>query len=84
MWEVRAAPGRADELVAWVRRTALPELRAAGGLDRVEVFRGDEDRVVVVSVWADEAAALPDPPPRLVARAPHAWEFERVLREPDH
>lgn len=78
MWEVRAAAGQVEELLAWVRGHGVPTLT---GADRVEVYRSDaggEQRVVVISHWSGPPAALPDPPGELVARAPHAWDFQRV------
>jgi hypothetical protein len=64
MWEVRAAPGRLDDLIAYVRN----EIPAA------TLYRG-EDRLVAIY---DAGTAAPEPPAELVARAPHAWDFERV------
>jgi hypothetical protein len=62
MWEVRAAPGRLDDLVAH-----LLGWQPAG----VQIYKG-EDRVVVIGT------AVPGPPADLMARAPHSWVFERV------
>jgi hypothetical protein len=70
MWEVRAAPGRVDELVAFVCAHADPQAQ-------VYCSRGDEARVVVID---PSGAALPDPPAELVARPPHVWPFEPVDR----
>jgi len=68
MWEAKAVPGRADELLAWASEHAAPGAR---------VYRGGDGRVVVI----DEAGTgLPDAPPELLARPPHAWPFERVDR----
>ncbi|MCF2530095.1 hypothetical protein [Yinghuangia soli] len=81
MWEAKANPGCGDALVDWVYATALPTLEGLPGLGRVEVFRsGEESRVVVISLWTGEPAWLPDPPARLVARPPHAWDFEQIQR----
>jgi hypothetical protein len=80
MWEARAAPGAGQALLEWVFDQALPALRAAGGLERAEVFRGAEERVVVITLWSGEPADIPAPPPGLVARAPHAWPFQRIDR----
>jgi hypothetical protein len=41
-----------------------------------EVFRS-ADRVVLVADLA-ASAVVPEPPPDLVARPPHAWRFTRV------
>lgn len=68
MWEVRAAEGRLDDLVAFVLAAAGPE---------AQVYRSGppDPRVVVID---DAAAPVPDPPADLVARPPHHWEFHRV------
>jgi hypothetical protein len=71
MWEVRAAPGRLEELVAFVDAHADPS---------AQVFRagGPDPRVVVIDPTGRGVA---DVPAELVARAPHAWPFEAVRRE---
>ena len=73
MWEVRAAPGRLAELTGYV------EAQVPGA----QVYRsrpGDaEERLVVIDL---ELRPLPDLPPELVARPPHAWDFEQVRPAP--
>jgi hypothetical protein len=68
MWEVRAAPGRIDELVAHVRTHVA---------STAEVYRseGAEPRVVVIDPTGAGPAAVP---PELIARPPHEWRFRRV------
>jgi hypothetical protein len=68
MWEAEAADGRADDLVAW----ALAHADAAA-----DVYRGADGRVVVID---RSGQAMPEPPPELLARPPHAWPFEPVSR----
>ena len=68
MWEAKAAEGRAEELLAWVLD------RAAPGAD---VYRSADARVVVIDATD---TALPEPPPELLARPPHAWHFTPVPR----
>jgi len=70
MWEVVAAPGRLDDLVAWV----LDHAPAAA-----QVYRSADARVVAIDPGG---GAPPDPPPELVARPPHAWDFEPVRGGP--
>jgi hypothetical protein len=68
MWEVRAAPGRLDELIAHVRTHVTAT---------AEVYRSDDadPRVVVI----DPTGAGPgDVPPELIARPAHEWHFQRV------
>jgi hypothetical protein len=71
MWEARAAAGRVDELVAYVSAQADPA---------AQVFRSDgaEPRVVVID---PTERGLPDVPADLVARPPHEWRFEAVVRD---
>lgn len=64
MWEVRAAEGRLDDLIAYLL-TTVP-----GG---TQVYQGADERVVVIG------ETVPEPPADLVARAPHVWDFERVV-----
>jgi hypothetical protein len=70
MWEVRAAPGRIDELVAVVN------LQAAAS---AQVFRADgpDPRVVVIDPTGQGVSGVPD---ELIARSPHSWDFEPVPR----
>jgi len=68
MWEAKAAPDRADELLAWALEHAPRE---------AQVYRSTDARVVVID---ETGTGLPDAPPGLLARPPHAWPFERVPR----
>jgi hypothetical protein len=70
MWEVRAAPGRVDELLAFVLAHADPS---------AQVYRsaGPEPRVVVIDPTGQGVA---DVPADLVARPAHEWPFEAVQR----
>lgn len=83
MWEARAAEGRGDELLAWVRRQT-PEggTPPGGGPLRRETFRAPGDRVLVITWWDAEPDAalpeLPEPEARLVSRPVHRWCFESV------
>ncbi|ARP71859.1 hypothetical protein LK07_21175 [Streptomyces pluripotens] len=77
MWEARAADGRGEELLAWVRRQRL-----AASPVRRESFRAPQDRVLVITWWDAsydaELPELPDPDAELVTRAVHRWRFESV------
>ncbi|MGI8761606.1 MAG: hypothetical protein ACR2LF_10020 [Jatrophihabitantaceae bacterium] len=70
MWEARAAEGRLDELIGYVRAAADPA---------AQIFRGTgaEPRVVVIDPTGRGVA---DVPAELVARAPHSWPFDEVPR----
>jgi hypothetical protein len=76
MWEVRAAPGRRDELVEWVHDIAMPEILALPGPVAANVYAG-EDHVVVI-VHCTVQPKLPAPPPELITRPPEQWPFCRV------
>ncbi|MYZ40792.1 MULTISPECIES: hypothetical protein [unclassified Streptomyces] len=77
MWEAKAAPGRATELLDWARAQHLPYAPS-----RRELLRAPEDRVLVITWWNGPYEAdvpeLPDPPPALTARPVHRWRFEAV------
>jgi hypothetical protein len=70
MWEVRAAPGRLEDLLAWVAEHA-----PAGA----SVFRGAEgpDWVVVIDPGGCDPGTAPG---ELAARPAHAWDFVPVHR----
>jgi hypothetical protein len=68
MWEARAEPERAAELLAWALEHAPPAAR---------VYRGADGRVVVID---ETGTGLPDAPAGLLARPPHVWPFDRVPR----
>ncbi|QMU80192.1 hypothetical protein GXW83_11340 [Streptacidiphilus sp. PB12-B1b] len=90
MWEVRAAPGRLAELLAWVEQQ-LPAAVAGGA--QADVYTAADDRIVVIlrspggddvadlagdsggGLGGDRPARLPDPPAELLARPPHQWPF---------
>ncbi|MGW2828621.1 hypothetical protein [Streptomyces sp. NPDC001286] len=77
MWEARAVEGRGADLLAWAQRQDL----APAPLRR-ETFRAPQDRVLVITWWAEpydaEIPELPEPPSELVTRAVHRWRFESV------
>ena len=68
MWEVRAADGRDDDLVAWALEHASPD---------AQVYRAADGRVVVID---ETETGLPDVPTELISRPPHSWRFTPVLR----
>lgn len=70
MWEVKAAPGRLDDLLELVLEHADPA---------AEVYRSNDGRVVVID---PTGRGLADVPGELVARPPHVWPFEPVPRRP--
>ncbi|WP_455352461.1 hypothetical protein [Streptomyces sp. SYSU K217416] len=79
MWEARAVEGRGAELLEWARAQAD---RLAREPERRELFRAQQDRVLVITWWdaepADELPELPEPADELITRAVHRWRFESV------
>jgi len=71
MWEVRAADGQLEQLLAWVR----PRLAEAAQLYR---SAAGEPRLVVLDPTGEVTARLAGVPADLIARPAHAWEFEAV------
>ncbi len=78
MWEVRAAEGQQERLLSWVEAGVVPRLSHEVGCRNVDVYRSDEQRVVVIAHFDGAPAELPEPPEELVARPVHQWPFERV------
>ncbi|MFI6153438.1 hypothetical protein ACIBCA_12155 [Kitasatospora sp. NPDC051170] len=75
MWEARAAAGRGPELAAWARESALPALRGAVGLERLELLSAPGERVLLIAWWSGEPVPVPDPPEDLLGRPVHRWSF---------
>ena len=71
MWEVRAADGQLERLLAWV----LPRLTGSA-----QVYRSaaGEPLVVVLDPTGEATERLAGVPADLVARPAHAWQFEAV------
>jgi hypothetical protein len=77
MWEARAAEGRGEDLLGWVREQDLTRRPV-----RRETFRAPGDRVLVITWWDAPYDAslpeLPEPGAQLVTRPVHRWRFEAV------
>jgi hypothetical protein len=80
MWEVRALGSGFDELLSWVCDQALPKIEVLPQHVASEVYSSTDHRIVVISKWRNQPASLPLPPEKLVARAPHEWDFTPVDR----
>jgi hypothetical protein len=80
MWEVRALGSGFDELLTWVCDEALPRLEVLPQHVSTDVYSSTDHRIVVISRWRNTPASMPAPPERLVARAPHVWDFSPVDR----
>jgi hypothetical protein len=80
MWEVRALGSGFDELLTWVCDEALPKLEVLPQYVSSDVYSSTDHRIVVISRWRNTPEAMDAPPERLVARAPHVWDFTPVDR----
>jgi len=80
MWEIRASLSGFDELLAWVCDVAVPHLEVLPQHLSSEVFSSTDNRIVVISKWRSTPESLPAPPAKLIARAPHIWDFTPVDR----
>ncbi|HET9516952.1 MAG TPA: hypothetical protein VFO77_04420 [Actinoplanes sp.] len=80
MWEVRAWASGFDELLTWVCEQALPKIEVLPTHAGSEVFTSTDNRIVVISRWRSSPVTLDAPPERLIARAPHVWDFSPVDR----
>jgi hypothetical protein len=81
MWEVRAAPGRLAELLAWIDREIVPATR---NRREVSVYQAEADeRAVVIARFDGEPGELPEPPDELVQRPVHQWPFRLVRHRVD-
>ena len=80
MWEVRAHPEGFTDLLAWVCDAALPSVEVNPLHAGSEVYSSTDNRIVVISKWRSSPQAFPDPPNHLLARKPHAWDFNQVDR----
>ena len=80
MWEVRALGSGFDELLSWVCDHAVPRLEVLPQHVSSEVYSSTDHRIVVISKWRHSPENLPAPPAKLIARAPHVWDFSPVDR----
>lgn len=71
MWEVRAADGASEALLAWVTSQVGQKARVYRSADPAAA------RVVAIGP-PDVVAALVGCPADLVTRPPQAWEFDEV------
>ena len=94
MWESRVLPDKTEEIAAFLK-AMVASLRTVDGCLGVEVFGSapgnpsDDDRIVIISRWRDQAALASAAGPGwrtetvdadgesgLWARPPHVWHFE--------
>lgn len=75
MWEVRAHSDRLDDLLDWLDLAVLPVMTDQSGCRGVDVYTGEQHRVVLVARFSGAPTEIPDPPAELVARPAHQWRF---------
>jgi hypothetical protein len=80
MWEVRALGSGFAELLTWVCDDAVPSVEVLPQHVSSEVYSSTDNRIVVITKWRHSPQPLPTPPQRLIARAPHVWDFTPVDR----
>lgn len=80
MWEIRSSPSGFAELLSWVCDVAVPGLEVLPQHVSSDIFSSTDNRIVVISKWRNTPENLPAPPPKLIARAPHIWDFSPVDR----
>ena len=80
MWEVRAQQRNFTELLAWVCDVAVPTIELNPLHISSEVFTSPDFRLVVISKWRSSPEAFREPPPHLLTRDPHSWDFSPVDR----
>lgn len=69
MWEVRAAEGRLDDLMAYAKEHAHPS---------AQIYAASEpDRLVLIDPSGHGLLGVPT---ELIARPPHEWPFRRIDR----
>ena len=80
MWEVRAEARTFTALLNWVCDVAVPTVETNPMHMSSEVFSSPDFRLVVISKWNGNPEDFQEPPPQLVTRAPHVWDFFPVDR----
>lgn len=75
MWEAAAAPGRIEELLAWVDEVAAPALLGDPDCLHVSSYRAGDDRAVLIAVSRTGVPRIGDPPAELLRRPVHHWPF---------
>jgi hypothetical protein len=80
MWEIRAQGSSFDELLAWVCDEAVPRLEVLPQHVSSDVYSSTDNRIVVITKWRNNPESMAVPPAKLVARAPHVWDFNPVDR----
>ena len=80
MWEVRAEARTFSALLNWVCEVAVATVETNPMHISSEVFSSPDFRLVVITRWNGTPEDFQEPPPHLVTRSPHAWDFFPVDR----
>jgi hypothetical protein len=80
MWEVRAEPRTFTALLTWVCDVAVPRIEQSPMHVSSEVFSSPDFRLVVITKWRSNPESFQEPPPHLITRSPHTWDFSPVDR----
>ncbi len=80
MWEVRADARTFTSLLNWVSEVAVASVEQSPMHVSSEIYSSPDFRLVVITKWRSHPEAFQDPPPHLITRAPHTWDFSPVDR----
>ncbi len=80
MWEVRADARTFSALLNWVCEVAVPTVETNPMHISSEIFSSPDYRLVVMTRWNGTPEDFQAPPPHLIAREPHSWDFLPVDR----
>jgi hypothetical protein len=80
MWEVRAEQRTFTELLTWVVDVAVPAIEVHPLHVSSEVYSSPDFRLVVITKWRSSPESFREPPPHLITRPPHSWDFTPVDR----
>ena len=80
MWEVRAEQRTFTDLLTWVIDVAVPAIEVNPLHMSSEVYSSPDFRLVVITKWRNTPESFREPPPHLITRPPHTWDFTPVDR----
>jgi len=80
MWEVKAEARNFTALLNWVCEVAVPTVETNPMHISSEIFSSPDFRIVVITRWNGPPEDFEEPPPHLVTRPPHFWDFFPVDR----
>ena len=80
MWEVQAQQRNFTDLLNWVCDVAVPGIEVSPLHISSEVYSSTDFRLVVITKWRSNPEAFREPPPHLITKSPHSWDFSPVDR----